>query len=220
MRILIVEDEPVLAGQIRKVLSGQGLAVDLVTDGVEAYRAASARAHDMILLDLGLPKMDGMKVIRALRADSIDTPVMVLSARNDWADRVAGLDAGADDYVTKPFRMEELLARVRALLRRKAADQNAVLTRGDLVYDSRTNIVTVDGETVNLTANEIAILSYLFRNQGRLVSGAELARFIYANDFNLRSNTIAVFVNRLRKKLGSDLIKTVRGRGYVIKSGK
>ena len=219
MRILIAEDEPVLAGQIKKVLLGQGLAVDLVSDGAEAYCAAKERAHDMILLDLGLPKMDGMMVLRALRADNIHTPVMVLSARNDWTDRVAGLDAGADDYVVKPFQIEELLARVRALLRRKVTDQDAVLSRGDLVYDSRTNIVTKDAVNINLTANEVAILSYLFRNLDRLVSGPELARFIYPDDYNLRSNTIAVFVNRLRKKLGSEVIKTVRGRGYVIKSG-
>ncbi len=218
MRILIAEDEPVLASQIKTTLSSEGLAVDVAMDGAEAQYLGETEPYDVIILDLGLPVRDGITVLKNLRSAGSDTPVLILTARNDWTDRVDGLDAGADDYVTKPFHMAELSARVRALIRRKAGKSTPVFSRNDVTFDTRTNQVMVDGVPINLTAQEIAVLSYLFHNAGRLVSRTELSEHIYQYEGDRDSNTIAVFVNRLRKKLGSDLIETVRGRGYVIKA--
>lgn len=218
MRILIAEDEPVLASQIKNTLSSEGLTVDVAVDGAEAQYFGETEPYDVIILDLGLPIRDGITVLKNLRNGGNDTPILILTARNDWTDRVDGLDAGADDYVTKPFHMAELSARVRALIRRKAGKANPIFTKNDVSFDSRTNQVMVKGIPTNLTAQEVAVLSYLFHNSGRLVSRTELSDHIYKYDGERDSNTIAVFVNRLRKKLGSDLIETVRGRGYVIKA--
>ena len=218
MRILIAEDEPVLANQIKSVLSSEGLAVDVAHDGAEAQFLGETEPYDMIILDIGLPVKDGITVLKSLRNGGIDTPVLILTARNDWTDRVDGLDAGADDYVTKPFHMAELSARVRAMIRRKVGQANPVFQKNDVTFDSRNNQVMVSGVPTNLTAQEVAVLSYLFHNSGRLVSRTELSQHIYQYDGDRDSNTIAVFVNRLRKKLGNDLIETVRGRGYVIKA--
>lgn len=218
MRILVAEDEPVLANQIKTVLTSEGLAVDIAPDGAEALFLGETEPYDMIILDLGLPVQDGISVLKSLRSSGVDTPVLILTARNDWTDRVDGLDAGADDYVSKPFHMAELSARVRAMIRRKAGQTNPVFAKNDVSFDSRTNQVKVSGVPINLTAQEIAVLSYLFHNSGRLVSRTELSQHIYQYDGDRDSNTIAVFVNRLRNKLGSDLIETVRGRGYVIKA--
>lgn len=218
MRILIAEDEPVLANQIKTVLSSEGLAVDIAPDGAEAQFLGETEPYDMIILDIGLPIRDGLTVLKGWRSAGIDTPVLLLTARNDWTDRVDGLDAGADDYVAKPFHMAELSARVRAMIRRKVGQSNPVFTKNDVTFDSRTNQVLVAGIPTNLTAQEVAVLSYLFHNSGRLVSRTELSQHIYQYDGDRDSNTIAVFVNRLRKKLGNDLIETVRGRGYVIKA--
>ena len=218
MRVLIAEDEPVLANQIKTVLSSEGLAVDIAPDGAEAQFLGETEPYDMIILDIGLPIKDGLTVLKGWRNSGIDTPVLLLTARNDWTDRVDGLDAGADDYVAKPFHMAELSARVRAMIRRKVGQSNPVFTRKDVTFDSRTNQVLLKGVPTNLTAQEVAVLSYLFHNAGRLVSRTELSQHIYQYDGDRDSNTIAVFVNRLRKKLGNDLIETVRGRGYVIKA--
>lgn len=218
MRILLAEDEPVLVTQIRTVLSSEGLTVDVALDGAEAQYKGETEPYDVIVLDIGLPVRDGLTVLRNLRNRGTDTPIIILTARNEWTDRVDGLDAGADDYVTKPFHMQELSARIRALIRRKAGKTNPVFSRNDVSYDSRTNQVMVKGVPANLTAQEIAVLSYLFQNAGRLVSRTELSDHIYQSDRDRDSNTIAVFVNRLRNKLGKDLIETVRGRGYVIKA--
>ncbi len=218
MRILIAEDEPVLANQIKTVLASEGLAVDIAPDGAEAQFLGETEPYDMIILDIGLPIKDGLTVLKGWRSAGIDTPVLLLTARNDWTDRVDGLDAGADDYVAKPFHMAELSARVRAMIRRKVGASNPVFTKNDVTFDSRTNQVMVAGIPTNLTAQEVAVLSYLFHNSGRLVSRTELSQHIYQYDGDRDSNTIAVFVNRLRKKLGNDLIETVRGRGYVIKA--
>ncbi|MDP5084623.1 MAG: response regulator transcription factor [Yoonia sp.] len=218
MRILIAEDEPVLASQIKSTLSSEGLTVDVAVDGAEAQYFGETEPYDVIILDLGLPIRDGITVLKNLRNGGNDTPILILTARNDWTDRVDGLDAGADDYVTKPFHMAELSARVRALIRRKAGKANPIFSKNDVSFDSRTNQVMVKGIPTNLTAQEVAVLSYLFHNSGRLVSRTELSDHIYQYDGDRDSNTIAVFVNRLRKKLGSDLIETVRGRGYVIKA--
>lgn len=218
MRILIAEDEPVLASQIKTTLSSEGLTVDVAVDGAEAQYLGETEPYDVIILDLGLPIRDGITVLKNLRSGGSDTPVLILTARNDWTDRVDGLDAGADDYVSKPFHMAELSARVRALIRRKAGKATAVFTKNEVTFDTRTNQVMVSGVPTNLTAQEVAVLSYLFHNSGRLVSRNELSEHIYQYEGDRDSNTIAVFVNRLRNKLGSDLIETVRGRGYVIKS--
>jgi len=220
MRILIAEDELTLANQIKSTLSNEGLTVDIASDGAEAQYLGETEPYDVIILDLGLPIRDGITVLKNLRAGGNETPILILTARNDWTDRVDGLDAGADDYVAKPFHMAELSARVRALIRRKAGKSNPIFTKNDVSFDSRNNQVMVKGVPTNLTSQEIAVLSYLFHNSGRLVSRTELSEHIYQYDGDRDSNTIAVFVNRLRKKLGNDLIETVRGRGYVIKTAQ
>ncbi|MFG5384772.1 MULTISPECIES: response regulator transcription factor [unclassified Yoonia] len=217
MRILLAEDEHVLASQIKSVLCSEGRVVDVVHDGAEAQFLGETEPYDVIVLDIGLPQRDGLTVLKNLRAKQIDTPVLILTARDGWSDRVDGLDAGADDYLTKPFHMPELSARVRAMIRRKSGQTNPVFEKGNVVFDTRSNQVTLNGIPATLTAQEIAVLSYLFHNSDRLVSRTELSEHIYEYDGDRDSNTIAVFVNRLRKKLGNELIETVRGRGYVIK---
>ena len=218
MRILVAEDELVLAQQIKSVLSSEGRVVDLTHDGSEAQFLGETEPYDVIILDIGLPQRDGITILKSLRAKKVTTPVLILSARDGWSDRVDGLDAGADDYLTKPFHMPELWARVRAMIRRKSGQTDPVFRKESIVFDTRSNQVTVDGIPTSLTAQEVAVLSYLFHNAGRLVSRTELSEHIYEYDGDRDSNTIAVFVNRLRKKLGNDLIETVRGRGYVIKT--
>jgi two-component system OmpR family response regulator len=218
MRILIAEDEPVLANQIKNVLMSDGLVVDVAPDGAEALFLAETEPYDLMILDIGLPVKDGLTVLKSMRSGGVETPVLILTARNDWTDRVDGLDAGADDYVAKPFHMAELSARVRAMIRRNAGKASPVFERNEVSFDSRNNQVMLRSVPVNLTAQEVAVLSYLFHNSGRLVSRTELSQHIYQYDGDRDSNTIAVFVNRLRKKLGDDLIETVRGRGYVIKA--
>jgi two-component system OmpR family response regulator len=199
-------------------MKSEGRVVDVAPSGREAQHLAETEPYDLVILDIGLPERDGITILKSLRSGGIDTPVLILTARNDWSDRVEGLDAGADDYLTKPFHMPELSARVRAMLRRKAGQTNPMFSKDDVNFDTRTNQVTVNGVPSNLTAQEIAVLSYLFHNSGRLVSRTELSEHIYQFEGDRDSNTIAVFVNRLRRKLGNDLIETVRGRGYVIKA--
>lgn len=220
MRILLVEDEPILAQQIKSVLLSEGYAVDIAEDGIEGETLGVSQPYDTVVLDMGLPGRDGMHVLKNWRTAGMRAPVLILSARDGWTERVDGLDAGADDYLTKPFHMPELCARLRAMIRRKSEQANPVFERDDVVFDSRTNQVMVSGHSVSLTAQEMAVLSYLFHNAGRLVSRTELSQHIYQHDGERESNTIAVFINRLRKKLGDDLIDTVRGRGYVIKSAE
>ncbi len=217
MRILLAEDEHVLAQQIKSVLCAEGRVVDVASDGAEAQFLGETEPYDVIVLDIGLPQRDGITVLKNWRANDIQTPVIILTARDGWSDRVDGLDAGADDYLTKPFHMPELSARVRAMIRRKSGQTNPVFAKDNVVFDTRNNQVTQDGIPANLTAQEVAVLSYLFHNADRLVSRTELSEHIYEYDGDRDSNTIAVFVNRLRKKLGNELIETVRGRGYVIK---
>lgn len=216
MRILLAEDELVLAEQIKSVLSSEGRVVDVVNDGDEALFLGETEPYDVIVLDIGLPQRDGITVLKNLRAKQVHTPVLILTARDGWSDRVDGLDAGADDYLTKPFHMPELSARIRAMIRRKSGNTNPIFEKEDVVFDTRNNQVTVKGIPTNLTAQEVAVLSYLFHNADRLVSRTELSEHIYEYDGDRDSNTIAVFVNRLRKKLGNSVIETVRGRGYVI----
>lgn len=216
MRLLLAEDDPVLGDQIRQALVHEGRAVDLVQDGEEAAFLGATEPYDVIILDLGLPKRDGISVLRDWRSQKITIPVLILTARDGWSARVDGLDAGADDYITKPFHMAELLARVRALLRRRMGQQSPLFEVGGLSFDIRMGRAMANGMAVDLTAQEAAVLTYLVHNAGRLVSRTELSEHIYAYDGDRDSNTIAVFIARLRKKLGVEVIRTIRGRGYMI----
>lgn len=216
MRILVAEDELALSEQLRAALAAEGHAVDVEANGAEVAFLGTSEPYDLVVLDLGLPVLDGISILKQWRSAGQDMPVLILTARDGWSDRVQGLDAGADDYLTKPFHMPELCARVRALLRRQSGMTNPVFERNDMSFDTRSGIVTLKGMPVKLTAQEMSVLSYLVHNAGRMVSRSELSDHIYEYDGDRDSNTIAVFVTRLRKKLGSDLIETIRGRGYMI----
>lgn len=214
MRLLIAEDEPLLARQLAASLGDAGYAVDVAQDGERADFLASTEGYDAIVLDLGLPKVDGLTLLRRWRENAIATPVLVLTARGSWSEKVQGIDSGADDYVTKPFRMEEVLARVRALIRRASGHLTPELRCGAIVLDPRGAKVMLDGIPVKLTGHEFRVLSYLMHHRGRVVSQAELTEHIYAQSFDRDSNTVEVFIARLRRKLGADSIETVRGLGY------
>lgn len=214
MRALVVEDEPDLLKQITRALQEAGYSVDQAADGEEGEFLGDTEPYDVVVLDLGLPKIDGITVLNHWRNNERIMPVLILTARGSWNEKVSGFDAGADDYLTKPFHMEELLARVRALIRRSAGLATSTLECGPVMLDTRTGKVTVDGETVTLTAHELKVLSYFMHHQGRVVSQTELIEHIYDQDFDRDSNTIEVFIARLRKKLMPDIIKTHRGRGY------
>ncbi|MCJ7420735.1 response regulator [Sphingomicrobium astaxanthinifaciens] len=216
MRILIVEDEPNLGRQLRSTLEGAGYAVDLATNGVDGHFLGETESYDAVVLDLGLPEMDGLTILNKWRQQGRDMPVLVLTARDSWSDKVAGLDAGADDYLAKPFQTEELIARLRALIRRSAGHASSVLEAGDIRLDTRSGKVSKGGEPVKLTAQEYKLLSYLMHHKGKVVSRTELIEHIYDQDFDRDSNTIEVFVTRIRKKLGSDTITTIRGLGYSL----
>lgn len=214
MRILIVEDEPLLAAQVAQSLKEADYAVDCADNGRDGHYLGDVEAYDAVVLDLGLPLMDGLTVLRKWREHGRSMPVLILTARDNWSEKVAGIDAGADDYLTKPFHMEELLARVRALIRRAAGHASAELVCGPVVLDTRSSRVTADGVAISLTSHEFKVLSFLMHRRGELVSRTELIEHIYAQDHDRDSNTIEVFIGRLRKKLPPDLIETVRGLGY------
>jgi len=216
MRVLVVEDEPTLARQLQKALEESGYAVDVAPDGEEGEFLGSNEAYDAVVLDLGLPKVDGVKVLESWRRQGREMPVLILTARDTWSDKVSGLDAGADDYLAKPFKMEELLARLRALIRRAAGHASPELAVGTVVLDPRSSRVTVNGAPVRLTAQEYKLLAYLMHHKGKVVSRTELTEHIYDQDFDRDSNTIEVFITRIRKKLGVELIHTVRGLGYCL----
>lgn len=216
MRVLIVEDEPNLARQLRNTLEGAGYAVDVANDGEEGQYLGSTESYDAVVLDLGLPEVDGLTVLDRWRKEGKTTPVLVLTARDSWSDKVAGLDAGADDYLAKPFQTEELIARLRALIRRASGNASSELTAGPVRLDARTGRVTLNGEPIRLTAQEYKLLSYLMHHKGKVVSRTELIEHIYDQDFDRDSNTIEVFITRIRKKLGADLINTIRGLGYSL----
>ncbi|MEA1674630.1 response regulator transcription factor [Nitrospirillum sp. BR 11163] len=220
MRILLAEDDPALRRQLAEALADAGYAVDMAPDGEEAAFLGESEPYDAVVLDLGLPVRDGLSVLRAWRAADITVPVLILTARGTWQEKVAGIDAGADDYLAKPFRMEELLARVRALIRRAGGLAAAELRCGPVTLDTRTGRVTVDGRPVALTAHEFKVLSYLMHHPGKVVSRTELTEHVYAQDFDRDSNTIEVFVGRLRRKLGGDLIRTERGLGYRLEAAR
>lgn len=216
MRILLAEDDATLASQVKTLLTAEGRVVDVAHDGEEAGFLGSTEPYDMIILDLGLPTRDGISILKEWRGEGLETPILILTARDGWTDRVDGLDAGADDYMTKPFHMPELAARVRAMLRRKSGRTNPLFEKDNVAFDTRNAKVTLDGVPVDLTSQEVAVLSYLIHNAGRLISRTELSEHIYEYDNDRDSNTIAVFITRLRKKLGSDFIQTIRGRGYMV----
>ena len=214
MRILVVEDEPDLAEQLSQTLREAGYAVDVAKDGEEGQFLGETEPYDAVVLDLGLTIVDGVTVLESWRRKGRPMPVLILPARDRWSDKVAGFDAGADDYVTKPFQMEEMLARLRALIRRAAGHASSDIECGPVRVDTRNGRVTVNGVPVKLTAQEFKIVSYLAHHKGKVVSRTELTEHIYDQDFDRDSNTIEVFIGRLRKKLGSPVIETVRGLGY------
>jgi two-component system, OmpR family, response regulator len=216
LRILVVEDETLLAKQLASALTEAGYAVDCAADGERGDFLGQTEQYDAVVLDLGLPKVDGLTVLRRWREAGIGTPVLVLTARGSWHEKVQGIDGGADDYVTKPFRMEELLARLRALIRRASGQTTPELRCGSVTLDPRTSKVTLDGSAVKLTSHEFRVLSYLMHHRGRVVSQTELIEHIYSQSFDRDSNTVEVFIARLRRKLGSSFIETVRGLGYRI----
>lgn len=216
MRILVVEDETSLAKQLTSSISQAGYAVDHAADGERADFLAHTEQYDAMVLDLGLPKIDGLTLLRKWRDTGVATPVLVLTARGSWHEKVRGIDTGADDYVSKPFRIEEVLARLRALMRRASGHATSEIRAGSVTLDSRLSRVTLDGVPVKLTSHEFRVLSYLMHHRGRVVSQAELTEHIYAQDFDRDSNTVEVFIARLRRKVGASVIDTVRGLGYRI----
>ncbi|OBS10116.1 response regulator transcription factor [Acidihalobacter prosperus] len=218
MRVLLVEDDPDLRDQIAARLAEQGVVVDVAVDGREGLYLATEYPIDLALIDLGLPELDGLSLIRGLRAAGREVPVLVLTARGRWQDKVEGLEAGADDYLVKPFHPEELLARVRALLRRSSGWAQSVLACGPVMLDPQTQRVTLNGAAVELTAYEYRLLEYLMLHAGEVVSKSVLTEHLYAEDDERDSNVIEVFIRRLRRKLDPDErlqpIETLRGRGY------
>lgn len=217
MRVLVVEDEATLAKQLIAALHRAGYAVDHASDGKRADLMGRDERYDAVVLDLGLPEVDGLTLLRRWCEAGEATPVLVLTARGSWHEKVLGIDSGADDYMAKPFRMEELLARVRALIRRSSGQVNPELRCGPLVLDPRSAKVTVDGAEVKLTSHEFRVLSYLMHHSDRVVSQGELTEHIYSQSFDRDSNTVEVFIARLRRKLGPSFIDTVRGLGYRMK---
>ncbi len=214
MRVLIVEDEPKLLIQLADGVGAAGYAVDLADNGVLAHHLGDTEPYDAVVLDLGLPKMDGLSVLRKWRASGRTAPVLILTARDGWHEKVAGIDAGADDYLAKPFHMEELLARLRALIRRSGGHASAELNCGPLSLDTRNSRVTLSGQMLTLTSHEYRVLAYLMHHLDQVVSRTTLVEHIYAQDFDRDSNTVEVFIGRLRKKLPEGMIETVRGQGY------
>ncbi len=216
MRVLVVEDDENLNRQIKDALTEAGYVVDVAFDGEEGHFLGDTEPYDAVVLDIGLPQMDGLSVLEEWRRMGHTVPVLLLTARDRWSDKVQGIDAGADDYVAKPFHMEEILARLRALMRRAAGHASNEITAGSVRLDVRGGKVTVEGKAIKLTSHEFRLLSYLMHHKGEVISRTELTEHLYDQDFDRDSNTIEVFVGRLRKKLPDECIQTVRGLGYQI----
>jgi len=214
LRVLVVEDEVLLSRQLANAFTDAGYAVDCATDGEQADLLTHSEQYDAVVLDLGLPKIDGLSLLRRWREAGLFAPVLILTARGSWHEKVQGIDSGADDYLAKPFRMEEVLARIRALIRRASGLAHAELRCGALALDAPGARASVAGVPVKLTSHEFRVLSYLMHHRGRVVSRSELTEHIYAQDFDRDSNTVEVFIARLRRKLGASFIETVRGLGY------
>ncbi len=221
MRLLVVEDERKVASFIKKGLEEEGYAVDVATDGKSGLQMALDRVHDLIILDIQLPKMDGLSVLNALRREKVAIPVLLLTVRATIEDKVLGLDAGADDYLTKPFAFQELVARIRALLRRRAEGKQPVLQIADIILDPARRTVFRGDQKIDLTTREFALLDYFMRNPGRVLTRTMIAEHVWDYDFDSETNVIDVYVNYLRKKIDSGreqkLIHTVRGVGYMLK---
>ena len=217
--MLVAEDQPQLLSQLSAALADAGYVVDGAADGEAADFFAGTNEYDAVILDLGLPRIDGLTLLRKWREAGQAVPVLVLTARGSWHEKVQGIDSGADDYVAKPFRIEEVLARLRALIRRASGQVTPLLRCGAVSLDPRLAKVTLDGTPVKLTSHEFRVLSYLMHHRDRVVSQAELTEHIYAQDFDRDSNTVEVFIARLRRKLGAPVIETVRGLGYRIGTG-
>lgn len=216
MKILVVEDDLSLAGQIMTAVEQAGWVAESALDGLEAVYQVTEQSFDAVILDLGLPRLDGLSVLRAMRDQGIHLPVIILSARDTLHDRIEGLNAGADDYLCKPFQMAELIARLRVQIRRGSGQTSPVITIGELALDTRTSAVYWQGQPLKLTALELKILSYMMHNSGRIISRSELIEHIYRQDFDRDSNTIEVFIRRIRQKVGHNMIETVRGLGYKL----
>ena len=216
MRILIVEDDINLNRQLAEALKEAGYVVDTAFDGEEGHFLGDTEPYDAIILDIGLPEMDGITVLEKWRGAGRTVPVLLLTARDRWSDKVAGIDAGADDYVAKPFHVEEVLARIRALIRRAAGHASSEIVCGPVRLDTKSSKATVDGKPLKLTSHEYRLLAYLMHHKGEVVSRTELVEHMYDQDFDRDSNTLEVFVTRIRKKLGPDVITTLRGLGYSL----
>lgn len=214
IRILVIEDDDEIAGRIAAGLSQAGFTVERVDNGSDGYAMGADDNFDAAILDLGLPELEGLEVLRRWRREGHGLPVLVLSARGTWAEKVDGLNAGADDYISKPFHVPEVAARLKALIRRTSGHATPVLTHGRLTLDTAAGRVMLDDKPVELTARELRMLNYFMHRIGRIVSQTDLAEHLYTLDDSRESNTIEVYVSRLRRKLGSDIIKTVRGLGY------
>src|ERR671922_829350 len=216
MRVLVVEDEPRIAADVSAALKAAGYVPEIATDGEEAWFRGDTQDYDLIVLDLGLPRLDGLAVLKRWRTEGRNTPILVLTARGAWSERVEGIDAGADDYLPKPFRMEELIARVRALIRRSTGHGAAVIEAGPLSLDTRQMRLTVDGVPVALSPLEFRLVAYLLHHKGRVVPPSELIEHLYGDDDARDANALEAIITRLRRKLGSSAIETRRGFGYCI----
>jgi two-component system OmpR family response regulator len=216
MRILVAEDEAAISRDVAEALRAVGYVVDATGDGMDAWFRADTEDYDGMVLDLGLPRLDGLTVLRRIRAGGSRLPVIVLTARGNWMERVEGIDAGADDYLPKPFQVEELIARLGAVLRRTGGHASPTIEIGRLTLETRRRTAAVDGRSVDLSALEFRLIRYLAHNRGRVVSQVELSEHVYESDREPDSNALEVLVGRLRRKIGSDLITTRRGQGYLM----
>lgn len=216
MRVLVVEDEPALTLRLQQTLEAAGFAVDVSYDGEDGWHLGNTETYDSVVLDLGLPKMDGVTVLQRWREAGRSMPVLILTARSRWSEKMAGFNAGADDYMTKPFEMEEVVYRLRALIRRASGHAQPELVCGPMRLDTNTGRVTLDGMAIQLTAQEYRILSYLMHHPGRIISRTELMEHVYDRHFDSDSNVLEVLLGRIRKKVGSGMIQTVRGQGYIL----
>lgn len=216
MRILVVEDEPAISASITAALSASGYQTSTAADGEDAWFLGDTEDFDLVVLDLGLPKMDGLAVLKRWRASGRQMPVLILTARGAWPERVEGIDAGADDYLAKPFQIEELMARVRALIRRAAGHASPIIESGPISIDTRQMRVMINGTNIAISPLEYRLVAYLLHHKGRVVSPGELIEHLYGDDDARDANALEAVVTRLRKKLGADVIQTRRGFGYTV----